>query len=65
MEGELTWKVAGFLSDVCVYGDTRVLFNIHCLWKKELLSIMTLGNLLVFLLVLSNRISGQRDELCI
>lgn len=36
------WMAAAVLSGVCVYGDTRVLFNIHCLWKKELLSIMTL-----------------------
>jgi len=42
MEGKLTWVVSAFLSDICVCGDTRVLFNIHCLCKKELLTIMTL-----------------------
>lgn len=34
---------ATFLSGVCGRGDTRVVLHIHCLWKRELLSIMTLG----------------------
>lgn len=30
MEGELIWIAAAFFPDVCVYGDARMLFNIHC-----------------------------------
>lgn len=42
MEGGLTWRVAAFLSDVCVYGVTKELFSVYCLWKKEIISIMML-----------------------